>query len=341
MAIEFRCSQCNQLLRVPDDSVGRSARCPKCQSLMQVPAARAAQSSSAPSGTAPTTLFPSQLQPAPPAKPASDSPFGGPSAASPPNPFGDVGVGAKLENPFAAGASASLNPYATPAFTGYGVGAPFGERSGLPWEVQGLRFRTWWETMSLVLGQPSLAFSMMHQSGGLGNPILFNFWGFGAPLAALALLAIPFVLLFAIAGANNGEPAAAAGIAVGVIFGVFMFVAMYILLVVTIGALISSAVIHVCLLMVGGATPGYEPPFRVVSIRQGALAPVGVLLGCVPYLGALIHMVWIIVLTIIGIAKAHEIPGGKAALAVLLPAGVCFGLTVGLIIFSVVMDANR
>jgi len=341
MAIEFRCSQCNQLLRVPDDSVGRSARCPKCQSLMQVPAASTAASASAAggataSGNAPTTEFPSL-----PPKPPGDSPFGGPSAAAPANPFGDVGLGAKSENPFGAGASASLNPYATPAFTGYGIGSHLGPRSGLPWEVQGLRFRTWWETMSLVLGQPSLAFSMMRQAGGLGNPILFNLWGFGAPLMALALLAIPVVLVIAIIGANKGEPAAAAGIAVGVMLALFVALALYILLVVTIGAIIGSAVIHVCLLMVGGAKQGFETTFRVVSFSQGAIAPVGLLLGCVPYLGALIHMVWIIVLTIIGISKAHEIPGGKAALAVLLPAGVCVGLTIGLVIFSAVMDANR
>ena len=30
MAIEFRCSQCSQLLRVPDDRAGKNARCPKC-----------------------------------------------------------------------------------------------------------------------------------------------------------------------------------------------------------------------------------------------------------------------------------------------------------------------
>ena len=37
MAIEFRCSQCNQLLRVSDQSAGKSARCPKCQTVVPVP----------------------------------------------------------------------------------------------------------------------------------------------------------------------------------------------------------------------------------------------------------------------------------------------------------------
>ena len=37
MPIEFRCSQCGQLLRVPETATGKSARCPKCQALMTVP----------------------------------------------------------------------------------------------------------------------------------------------------------------------------------------------------------------------------------------------------------------------------------------------------------------
>ena len=43
MTIEFRCSQCNQLLRVPDTAAGKNARCPKCQALMLVPATSVAE----------------------------------------------------------------------------------------------------------------------------------------------------------------------------------------------------------------------------------------------------------------------------------------------------------
>src|SRR4029079_3589788 len=37
MPIEFRCSQCDQLLRVPETAAGKHARCPRCQALMAVP----------------------------------------------------------------------------------------------------------------------------------------------------------------------------------------------------------------------------------------------------------------------------------------------------------------
>jgi hypothetical protein len=37
MAIEFRCSQCNKLLRTADDAGGRQARCPECGAISTVP----------------------------------------------------------------------------------------------------------------------------------------------------------------------------------------------------------------------------------------------------------------------------------------------------------------
>jgi hypothetical protein len=92
---------------------------------------------------------------------------------------------------------------------------------------------------------------------------------------------------------------------------------------------------------VGGAKQGFETTFRVVSFAQGAITPIGILLGCIPYIGALIHAAWITVVTIIGISKAHEIPTGKAVAAVLIPVGLCTGLIIAFIAFAVIMDANR
>ena len=49
MAIEFRCSQCNKLLRTGDDTAGKQAKCPECGAIMPIPAAVAA----APGGDSP------------------------------------------------------------------------------------------------------------------------------------------------------------------------------------------------------------------------------------------------------------------------------------------------
>lgn len=38
MSIEFRCTQCQKLLRTPDETVGRQAKCPECGNIMTIPA---------------------------------------------------------------------------------------------------------------------------------------------------------------------------------------------------------------------------------------------------------------------------------------------------------------
>lgn len=91
MPIEFRCPQCQRLLRVGDDAVGKQAKCPACGTLAQVPH--------------------SLVEPASPAPAFNPPPL--PSSAG--NPFGNTG-----ENPFPAGgfsppaAPPSDNPYAAP-----------------------------------------------------------------------------------------------------------------------------------------------------------------------------------------------------------------------------------
>ncbi|MBN2023056.1 MAG: zinc ribbon domain-containing protein [Pirellulales bacterium] len=73
MPIEFRCTQCDKLLRTPDETAGRQAKCPVCGAIIAVP----------------------EL--------ATGSPFAGPAQAAPPsdNPFASP-VGPLVEGPSAA-----------------------------------------------------------------------------------------------------------------------------------------------------------------------------------------------------------------------------------------------
>ncbi len=96
MAIEFPCPHCSQLLRVGDDSAGKTAKCPKCEGLAKIPADPAAFSG--PQGGS------SLGAPLP-------SSFGSPAS-------GSFGESQPAKNPFSDG-SASPNPYGTPA--GFGA----------------------------------------------------------------------------------------------------------------------------------------------------------------------------------------------------------------------------
>ena len=353
MTIEFRCGQCNQLLRVPDHSAGKNARCPKCQALMQVPAPADAP---APFGAPPPPLpgsgaarqpasapaLPPPLVPPPP-PPKSDDPFAflkqqdaPPPPAKPAgsNPFGE-GLGPPPPPAFGSPAYApapGVNSYATPAggiAGAYGGAAVYGPRTGLPWEVRRQNFSSWWDTLSLIIGSPSIAFSRMRQTGGLGGPIMYAVWGMGVPVALMLCILIPLAILLGIGIGQEGGAGAGIGFGAGMIGAIVVGAIFYVLFAATIGALIGAAIYHLCLLMVGGARQPFETTFRVLSFTQGTMMPVGLALSFIPYIGPLVQAVWTIVLLIIGLARAHEIPTGKAALAVLLPFGVmmvcCFG----------------
>ena len=326
MPIEFRCSQCEQLLRVPDDSAGKNARCPKCQALND----RAGEHNRRSSARADHRVFAvCQFARAKPRQAAAWQPLRRRRRLCPATrqPLCHVNSQPQPQSVCLAVCVRVSPP------------VPSGPRPGLPWE-QGRSVGSWFQTMTLVLGSPSQAFAQMHQAGGLGGPILYAFWSLAIPVLLLCLLISPFILL-AVNANNNNNNAANVGMVVGMAIGMLIAVILYVLLIVTVGALIYAAIIHVGLLLVGGAKQGFETTFRVVSFTQGSVTPIGMLLNCIPYLGYLIHMVWFTAVTIIGISKAHEIPGGKAAAGVLIPFGICIGVGISLVVFAAIMDANR
>lgn len=113
MPIEFRCSACSKLLRVPDESAGKQAKCPQCQAVMTIPATGASgadKTSPQPFGggqqPAPSSGAPFDLFGSPPQAPAGGfagsgpaggfaggSPAGGPTPFSPPEPKPTPGAG--------------------------------------------------------------------------------------------------------------------------------------------------------------------------------------------------------------------------------------------------------
>jgi phage FluMu protein Com len=112
MTIEFRCSHCGQLLRVPEGSAGKTARCPKCQSLLVVPASGATNA-----GTG--ALLPPESEPGRLATMGSAA-GGTPPPGEPPSPFAEGGGNFFGERP-----ASSSNPYASPS-------APIAQPGAMP-----------------------------------------------------------------------------------------------------------------------------------------------------------------------------------------------------------------
>jgi len=220
-----------------------------------------------------------------------------------------------------AGGAPSTLPLATAA-PGVSVGSP---GAGLPWEHRaqlGL-FKAWFDTVSLLITKPSEAFTMMRPEGGLMDPLLFGL--IGGTLGGI--VSIIFQGLFqsipGIAGRNDVFNSL--GIRIWVILLIY---AVLMPLLVTVGLFIFGAILHLCLMLVGGANRSFETTFRVHCFTAGAAN----LFSMIPFCGGIIALVYHIVLDCIGLSRAHPTTTGKALMAIFLPIIVCCGLIVLLVI---------
>jgi hypothetical protein len=199
-------------------------------------------------------------------------------------------------------------------------------RSGLPWEHRQERgfVNAFIETLAMVLTKPDLAFRTMKTEGGLGEPLLYALIGgcVGGIVSLLLSLGLQSMGLFA---GQKDAFAVLAGAGVGSI-ALIILVPMFIV----IGLFIGSAIIHLCLMIVGGANKSFETTFRVVAFSQGSTGP----LQIIPVCGGMIAFVWSVVVNCIGLARAHETSTGRAVLAILLPLIVCCG---GAILLLIIM----
>ena len=119
MPIEFNCTNCGKLLRVPDGSEGKQGKCKDCNTVLMIP------SPASPAPPAPAAPVPAAA-PAP-AKPAAAAPFPG-IQASPrdsrlkgANPA-PVAPGFSPAPAAPAAAPMASNPYSSPASLGASVG---------------------------------------------------------------------------------------------------------------------------------------------------------------------------------------------------------------------------
>lgn len=87
---------------------------------------------------------------------------------------------------------------------------------------------------------------------------------------------------------------------------------------VLLGIFIGGLIIHLFLMLFGGANQGLTMTLRVISYAQSPQ-----IFGAVPIIGWCVASIWMLVLEIIGLAAAHRTDTWRAALAVIVPIVLC------------------
>lgn len=189
-------------------------------------------------------------------------------------------------------------------------------QNGLPWERRqemGLP-HAFFETLKLVLLNPTVAFAQMKPEGGLTDPLSYGVIGGSVGWLCYFIFSL-FLGSLGTLG-NRNALGGMVGLGFGGIFALILFP-----IALTVGLFIGGAIIHLCLVLVGGAKRGYETTLRVLCFSVGSTYP----LMIVPVCGGAIAGIWCLVVECVGLARAHETSTGKAVLAVLLPVVVCCG----------------
>ena len=230
---------------------------------------------------------------------------GDPRAASGPPPL--------PPGPVAAAAPTAAPPPARPPS---GTGAP--RTPGIPWDERdriGL-VSALVETTREVLTRPGAFFRAMPVTGGLGSPLLYAvIVGWVGLVASAFYQAIFRSVVGSGLGAFGSERPEIAAL-LGWVEGWAGFVAQAVFggVFVVIGVFLVAGILHLVLMLLGGARHDFEATFRVVSFAQATS-----ILFLVPFCGQLVGGLWTLVLYVLGLAEAHQIGHGKATAAVLLP----------------------
>jgi hypothetical protein len=244
-----------------------------------------------------------------------------------PTPLGSLGdtsqdwAAFESAAPAARGGLSSPNPFSSPKTVTARPQKPIRDdnRCGLPWELSQEDAKLS-RTVKMVLFSPSEAFSTMRCSGGYGGPIGYLCLSTVAGIAALFGWGLLGAFAIVCLGVASGAPGEAVGgsltnrvLSCAVAAVVFMGIGIPALIM---NSFIQAGLIHVVLMMLGSARRDFEATFRVICFSLGSSA----LIYVIPCVASLIAPIFFLIAVITGIARAHEISGGKAALAVLAPA---------------------
>lgn len=213
--------------------------------------------------------------------------------------------------------TAGTAPAAAPLVTAADV-QPIGDGTGLPWEHRdqhGL-VNALLKTIAMVLTRPNDAFGVMKRDAGLLDPLLY------AVIIGTIAAVISFIysmLLQSVGVFSSGDGGVGRLMGAGALSGLsVVFAPVWI----AIFIFIAAGLVHLGLMLVGGANRSFETTVRVFCYSSGSANVLQLVPGC----GGLLAGLTSIVLNCIGLARAHQTDTWRAVVAVLLPIVLCCGL---------------
>jgi hypothetical protein len=206
---------------------------------------------------------------------------------------------------------------------------PQGE-GGIPWEERERLgfFSALIATIKESLFTPTSFFKKMPTKGGYKDPIFY-----GVIISWVsAAVAVLFQTLFSITTIRSFVDDPLGAIGTGFIdMAIKLAILIPLPIFIIIGLFLGTGFIHLLLLIVGGASAGFEATFRVISYSTGSS-----IFAIVPFIGGLVGWIWCVVLEVIGLREAHNTTTLKALLAcVIIPIGLAVIIGIILIVLLI------
>ena len=179
------------------------------------------------------------------------------------------------------------------------------------------------ETCRRCMFEPTRFFRSLSPDSPLGPALVYAIV-LGVLSAGVSLF---WSALFTFAGVNEGFLAALVGAGGDWAWNVvsFLFSPLWLVIVLY----VSTAIYHVGLIILGGASKGFGGTLRVMCYSWSPD-----ILLVVPVLGPLVAFIWWIVLIVVGAREVHGTTTARAAAAMLLPFFVGMGLLFMIAVFA-------
>jgi hypothetical protein len=202
------------------------------------------------------------------------------------------------------------------------AGGTTAARTGLPWEQRHtLGFvSAFTQTVGMILTRPTEAFTVMRTEGGFADPLLFGV--IGGSIGAIVWILLSAAIHSLGWAAALSQQSSLQNLMGASVSGMMLVVRVILTpLLIALGLFIWAGLVHLFLMMAGGANKTFETSFRALCFAYGATS----LFAIIPCCGGLVALIWGLIADCVGISRSHDTDIGRAIIAVLLPIVICCG----------------